>query len=93
MTDQMMLLPESALKKAKALARQTGHIAPPGLGPEGEKCGTCEHMTRVQTGKIYLKCGLNRSVWTGSEKTDVRAGDPACVKWEKLTCQTTIDRK
>lgn len=60
-----------------------GHIAPPGTGPEGETCGSCDHLYRNVLSKTYLKCGLNRAKWTGGGKTDVRARDYACALWEK----------
>lgn len=57
-----------------------GHAAAPGGGPKGETCGTCEHIVRHTLAKTYLKCGLIR--WTNGSATDIRAGDPACVRWE-----------
>ena len=60
-----------------------GHILPPGTGPAGETCKTCHHIFRNELAKTYLKCGLNRANWTGGGKTDIRAGDAACAKWEQ----------
>ncbi len=61
------------------------HAAPMGSGPEGETCGSCGHLARVQHARVYLKCGHPdcRPKWTGGPGTDVRAKDPACSKWEK----------
>lgn len=59
-----------------------GHVAPPGTGPEGETCGTCKHLCHIQMSRAYLKCELNRAAWTHGGKTDVRAKDPACRRWE-----------
>lgn len=60
-----------------------GYVAEPGTGPEGERCGTCRHLTRTSTtAKEYLKCGLNSARWTGGRKTDVLSRSPACRKWE-----------
>lgn len=81
MTD-LMLLPESALR-AQRPPRVRGHAAMPGSGPPGETCRSCEHYTRVQHAKAYLKCGLRRANWTGGAGTDIRASDPACSKWQK----------
>lgn len=61
---------------------KAGHAAPPGTGPEGETCGSCQHIYRRQMSKTYIKCGLNRARWTGGTKTDIRAGDAACKFWE-----------
>jgi hypothetical protein len=59
------------------------HPAQPGTGPQGETCKTCAHIFRNELSKTYLKCSLMRSKWTGGGGTDVKAGDPACAKWEK----------
>lgn len=63
--------------------KKTGHIAPPGTGPEGETCGSCKH--KVAKGGVaghFLKCELNRARWTGGYGTDIRARDAACRLWE-----------
>lgn len=82
MTD-LMRLPPSVIANARARAKIRGHAAPPGAGPEGETCKTCAHIVRVEYAKVYLKCGLSRARWTGGGGTDIRAGDPACSRWEK----------
>lgn len=73
-------------RKKVAKARRdpvpSGHVAAPGSGPAGETCRSCAHLARVEYARDYLKCGLNRHNWTGGRKTDVRAGDAACSKWE-----------
>lgn len=58
-----------------------GYVRPPGTGPAGETCGTCAHVVRIRLAKTYLKCGLNRTRWTGGPKTDIRMRSPACDKW------------
>lgn len=60
-----------------------GYAAPPGTGPIGEYCKTCEHLARVKCAKVYLKCALEKHRWTGGPGTDVAAKSPACSKWEK----------
>lgn len=60
-----------------------GHAWTPGTGPKGETCKTCKHLYRNRQSKVYLKCLLIRARWTGGPGTDIRAGDPACLKWEK----------
>lgn len=62
--------------------RKTGHAWTPGTGPEGETCKTCKHLYRKRESKVYMKCLLVRERWTGGFKTDIRAKDPACKKWE-----------
>jgi hypothetical protein len=62
--------------------RPQGHVMPPGSGPKGETCKSCEHIFRNRMSKTYLKCGLNQAYWTGGPKSDIRAGDAACSKWE-----------
>jgi hypothetical protein len=60
-----------------------GHAALPGTGPQGETCGSCNNLARIRYAKTYLKCGLMKAHWTGGPKTDVRARDAACKRWEK----------
>lgn len=62
-----------------------GYADTPGTGPKGETCKSCKHLARVSHAKDYLKCGLMRPHWTGGVKTDIRAGWPACSKWEAET--------
>ena len=70
-------------KKGRRPTQQRGYAAFPGTGPEGETCKTCRHIYRNEMAKTYLKCGLMRSTWTGGAATDIKAGWPACSKWEK----------
>ena len=69
----------------KSRPPRRGHAGIPGTGPEGETCGTCEHL--VATGRsrkrTYFKCGLARHRWTCGRATDVRFRDPACEQWRK----------
>jgi hypothetical protein len=80
------LPPQSEQSKAAAAARalkKGSYAAPPGSGPAGETCKSCKHIYRHQMANIYLKCALTRAHWTGGPGTDIRAGAPACSKWEK----------
>jgi hypothetical protein len=64
--------------------RKGGYPKPPGSGPAGETCGSCEHYTRVQRGAgVYLKCGLMEPSWTRGPGTDIKKKSPACSFWEK----------
>jgi hypothetical protein len=59
-----------------------GYAGVPGRGPAGETCRTCRHLFRNRLAKTYLKCSLMEWRWTGSRKTDILAGSPACERWE-----------
>lgn len=63
--------------------QRTGHAWAPGTGPKGETCKSCKHFVRRHFGKVFRKCGLMQQQWTNSYGTDIRASDPACLKWEK----------
>src|ERR1043166_2106187 len=86
-----LVIPERALtakERRKFLFGQIstvprGHAAPPGTGPAGETCKTCEHYTLRKWAKAYRKCGLMREHWTSGGRTDIRARDPACRLWKK----------
>jgi hypothetical protein len=66
----------------KHYVRPRGHAYPPGTGPAGETCGSCQHCCRFQRGRNWMKCGKNHARWTGGRATDILAGDPACKFWE-----------
>lgn len=68
---------------ARLKSKKTGHAWQPGTGPAGETCKTCEHYTIKYMAKTYRKCGLMQAKWTSGPGTDIRAGDPACKKWER----------
>lgn len=75
--------PEGREKVGKRGARRAnGYAAPPGTGPDGETCGTCRHMVRRMYSRVYFKCNIMRSHWTGGYATDIKAGAPACRRWE-----------
>ncbi|MGU3540042.1 hypothetical protein [Methylobacterium sp. A54F] len=69
-------------KRLRAATTPKGYAALPGTGPAGETCGSCEHLTRRHMAKTYLKCGLMQRGWTRGAGSDVRAGAPACRRWE-----------
>lgn len=86
MSEPLMILPpQSAQSQAVAKARtlKKGMYADvPGTGPAGETCKTCKHIYRKHMSKTYLKCALTQRWWTGGGGTDIKAGSPACSKWE-----------
>lgn len=71
--------------KKKPKGRQpNGYAATPGTGPEGERCNTCAHYRRVDTGssRRWPKCALMRKHWTSGYGSDIKARSPACELWE-----------
>ena len=58
----------------------SGYGGTPGLGPDGETCGSCEHC-RYSAGhqKRYYKCGIGHI--TSGAATDIRLKTPACQYW------------
>lgn len=60
-----------------------GYAARPGTGPKGKTCKGCEHYHLVQgNSRWYRKCGLMQSQWTSGKGSDIKAGSPACAKFE-----------
>jgi acetyl esterase/lipase len=52
------------------------------LGPEGETCGSCAYLEKIQPGnKSYHKCGLRI---TYSAASDIRKWWPACTEWYQV---------
>jgi len=80
-------LPAPSDGKRKPTPRK-GYAAPPGTGPAGETCRSCEHYARVEHAKVYLKCALVKARWTGGPGTDILARSPACKYWEKPVSNT-----
>jgi hypothetical protein len=70
-------------RRLKARYRPKGYAAVPGTGPAGETCRTCRHYTHKRMANSYRKCELMRDYWTGGPGTDIKAGSPACRRWEK----------
>ena len=64
--------------------KNAGYAATPGTGPTGETCKSCKHYSghRTRPGTMFRKCGLMESIWTHGPGTDIKAGSPACSKWE-----------
>lgn len=74
-----------------------GYPAPPGTGPVGETCKTCEHKIKVNGGnKDYWKCHKFTSPsrigqkwqWSGCTSSDIRLKAPACRLWEPALSKT-----
>lgn len=51
--------------------------APPGSGPEGETCGTCNHCYSRSFSKRVYKCGLMSG--SHSDRTDIGVRKKACA--------------
>jgi hypothetical protein len=73
---------DEAMAKPKR-PKKSGHAAPPGTGPAGETCGSCEHYCRTGMNRVYRKCGKIQALWTHGPGTDIRKKDAACAYWEK----------
>ena len=77
--------PASGFGQGRVKGNHRGYPAPPGTGPEGETCKTCEHKTtKPGVAGRYLKCELMYEHWTGGAGTDIKAGSPACRNWEAI---------
>lgn len=79
--NEITLAEARRLMKAKT-PQKKGYAAPPGTGPAGETCKSCQHIYRNHQSKTYLKCALMRQAWTGGPGTDILARAPACRMWE-----------
>jgi hypothetical protein len=70
--------------------RSRGYAAQPGSGPQGETCGSCEHLIRHRTARSFWKCDLVK--WTHGPGTDIRRSTPACSRWEKPKVHEDLHR-
>lgn len=64
---------------------KAGFAALPGTGPEGETCGSCNHIVRLRYSRVYPKCRLMERLWTCGPGTDILVRSPACRRWEEQT--------
>ncbi len=65
---------------------KNGYAAPPGTGPAGETCGTCQHkhsMSSNSGSKRFIKCLAAQERWTHGEGSDILAKSPACRAWKR----------
>lgn len=76
------------LKRKRREPTPNGYAWKPGTGPAGETCGSCKHHFRNQMAKVYHKCSLSESRWTGGRATDILVRSPACKFWEADTATT-----
>lgn len=58
-----------------------GYAAPPGSGPVGETCQTCDHYCTIHGGR-YRKCLKIEKNWTHGKGTDIKARSLAYRFWE-----------
>lgn len=67
--------------RGKHYVAPRGYAAPPGTGPAGETCATCQHARRMGR---YAKCGhpIRHHFNTHGPATDIRLRTAACSKWE-----------
>lgn len=66
-------------------AQPRGFAGTPGTGPEGETCGSCAHIRRLNEGgnRTYPKCYLMSASWGKSARTDILVRSPACYRWQE----------
>lgn len=83
MNTEVDLFGQEILTEKRQPTKLKGYAAPPGTGPKGETCRTCEHYCRVRKANTYRKCGKVRDRWMGGPGTDILARSPACAYWEK----------
>lgn len=61
-----------------------GYAGRPGMGPEGETCGSCVHSKRHGSGnKHFYKCHHELGYRSSCEASDIRLRTPACQFWKK----------
>lgn len=76
--------PLTAGGKKKRDETPKGYAAKPGTGPAGKTCRNCQHYTHVRSGAgVYRKCKLMEFRWSACYATDIRAGSPACSRFEE----------
>ena len=59
------------------------YAGPPGSGPAGKTCGSCDFKTYSDRHNIppkHMKCGL--VAYTHGDATSIKAGTPACHKYK-----------
>ena len=83
--DRVLTPAERRRLRTQAGSKRRGYASPPGTGPKGETCGTCQHIVR---GRRYAKCALRRATWTHGYATDILVNADACEKWEPVTVKT-----
>lgn len=71
------------LRRRATENNKRGHAWKPGTGPAGETCKTCKHYYVRRWAGTFRKCLLMKPHWTNGPRTDIRARDPACKKWER----------
>ena len=71
-------------QRGKYYIQPRGYAFPPGTGPRGETCRTCQHKVTVRTdSNTFPKCELVRVNWTHSRRTDILVSSPACQYWKQ----------
>lgn len=86
------LPPLSKQEKRRRAERPKGYARPPGTGPTGETCRTCQHACKIHHhDRHYYKCGILQWRWTNGPGTDIRLKSPACEFWQVRTVYQTGD--
>lgn len=75
--------PERKPQPARKPPQLKGHAWAPGTGPPERTCKDCAHYVIRHEAKTYRRCWLMRASWTRGSASDIRACDPACLKFEE----------
>lgn len=77
-------VPMTEAAKRRTHTRAQGYAGSPGLGPEGETCGSCALCVgrKSAAGRTFWKCLKAKRPWTATPASDVRVRSPACEHWE-----------
>lgn len=86
--EETLPLPKGSKPKRNETPR--GYAAPPGTGPKDHFCRDCRNAVARHYSKVYWKCALMVTKWTGGFKTDIRLKSPACRHWTPK-CQKDPD--
>jgi hypothetical protein len=65
-------------QRSKTYVQPRGYAYFPGTGPEGETCGSCQHISK---GRRWSKCKLRRHTWSNGRGTDILVRAAACKFW------------
>jgi hypothetical protein len=62
-----------------------GYAGTPGLGPQGETCGSCRHCLSKRRVRRYFKCQHPLGYVSHGKDSDIRRSTAACEYWTART--------